>query len=46
MTCLDIADKTQNTVHANDFSFYEEINTLIREELAEALDPERAGSAR
>ena len=43
MTYLNIADKTQNTVHANDFSFYEEINTLIQEEPAEALDPERAG---
>ncbi len=30
-------------MHANDFSFYEEINTLIQEEPAEALDPERAG---
>ena len=43
MTYLNIADKTQNTVHANDFSFYEEINTLIQEEPADALDPERAG---
>ena len=43
MTYLNIAAKTQNTVHANDFSFYEEINTLIQEEPAEALDPERAG---
>jgi hypothetical protein len=43
MTYLNIADKTQNTVHANDFSFYEEINTLIQEEPAEALGPERAG---
>lgn len=42
-TYLNIADKTQNTVHANDFSFYEEINTLIQEEPADSLDPERAG---
>jgi len=42
-TYLNFADKTQNTVHANDFSFYEEINTLIQEEPAGALDPERAG---
>jgi hypothetical protein len=43
MSYLNIAGKTQNTVHANDFSFYEEINTLIQEEPAEALDAERAG---
>ena len=43
MTYLNMADKTQNTVHANDFSFYQEINTLIQEEPAGALDPERAG---
>lgn len=42
-TYLNMADKTQNTVHANDFTFYEEINTLIQEEPAEALDLERAG---
>ena len=43
MSYLNIADKTQNTVHANDFSFYQEINTLIQEEPADALDAERAG---
>ena len=43
MTYLNMADRSQNTVHANDFSFYEEINTLIQEEPAGALDPERAG---
>lgn len=43
MSYLNIADKAENTVHANDFSFYEEINTLIQEEPAEALDAERAG---
>lgn len=43
MTYLNIAEESTNTVHANDFSFYEEINTLIQEEPAEALDPERAG---
>jgi len=43
MTFLNMADKTQNTVHANDFSFYEEINALVQEEPADSLDPERAG---
>ena len=32
-----------NTVHANDFSFYEEVDELVQEEPVEALDPERAG---
>jgi hypothetical protein len=32
-----------NTVHANDFSFYEELDELIQEEPTEALDPERTG---
>lgn len=43
MTYLNIAEESINTVHANDFSFYEEINTLVQEEPADALDPERAG---
>jgi hypothetical protein len=30
-------------VHANDFSFYEEVDELVQEEPVEALDPERAG---
>ena len=32
-----------NTVHANDFTYYEEINHLVQEEPAEALDPETTG---
>ena len=32
-----------NTVHANDFSFYEEIDELVQDEPIEALDAERAG---
>ncbi len=32
-----------NTVHANDFTFFEEVNTLVQEEPTTALDPERAG---
>jgi hypothetical protein len=43
MTYVDMSDKTQNTVHANDASFYQEVHTLISEEPPEALDPERAG---
>jgi hypothetical protein len=40
---INIAGLVFNTVHANDFSFYEEVNELVQEEPVEALDPERAG---
>lgn len=43
MTFLDIAGLTSNTVHANDLSFYEEIDALVQEEPTSALDAERAG---
>jgi hypothetical protein len=39
----NLADLHFNTVHANDFSFYEEIAELVSEEPPESLDPERAG---
>jgi len=32
-----------NMVHANDFSFYEDINALVQAEPADALDPELTG---
>ena len=32
-----------NTVHANDFSYFEELNQIVQEEPSEALDPERLG---
>ncbi|WP_175585515.1 DUF1254 domain-containing protein [Nocardia cyriacigeorgica] len=40
---VNVADKNFNTVHANDFSFFEEIAELVQEEPSTALDPERAG---
>jgi hypothetical protein len=40
---INIAARHFNTVHANDFSFYEEINAIVQEEPTTALDPERAG---
>ncbi|CAM2866054.1 DUF1254 domain-containing protein [Prescottella defluvii] len=43
MAFVNVADKKFNTVHANDFSFFEEIDELVQEEPAESLDPERAG---
>ncbi|HET6510430.1 MAG TPA: DUF1254 domain-containing protein [Baekduia sp.] len=32
-----------NTIHANDFGFFEEVDQLVQEEPTEALDAERAG---
>jgi hypothetical protein len=40
---LNIVDLAFNTIHANDFSFYEELDELVQEEPIEALDAERAG---
>jgi hypothetical protein len=40
---LNLAESAFNTIHANDFSFYEEVDELVQEEPVEALDPERAG---
>ncbi|WP_082492326.1 DUF1254 domain-containing protein [Leifsonia sp. Root4] len=45
-TFVNIADQVLNTVHSNDFSFFEEIAELVAEEPATALDPERAGTLR
>ena len=40
---INIAAYAFNTVHANDFGFFEEVNELVQNEPIEALDPERAG---
>lgn len=40
---VDLADRPHNTVHANDASFYDEVDVVIQEEPLEALDPERRG---
>jgi hypothetical protein len=40
---INISDVAINTVHANDFSFYEEVAELVQEEPTDALDAERAG---
>jgi hypothetical protein len=40
---VNVAELASNTIHANDFGFFEELDELIQEEPAEALDPERAG---
>jgi hypothetical protein len=40
---VNLSDLAINTVHANDFSFYEEVAELVQEEPTDALDAERAG---
>ena len=40
---VDSADASFNGIHANDFSFFEEVNEILPEEAQGALDPERAG---
>ena len=40
---INLAELSFNTVHANDFSFFEEVDEIVQEEPVEALDPERAG---
>ena len=40
---VNLADQVFNTVHSNDFSFFEEVAEILREEPTAALDPERAG---
>lgn len=40
---VDISGKQINTIHSNDFKFYEEINEVIQHEPADAFDPEIVG---
>jgi len=40
---VNISGKQFNTVHANDFHFYEELNAVVQHEPADFLDPEVAG---
>lgn len=40
---IDISGKYINTIHSNDFHFYEELNHVIQEEPLSAVDPENRG---
>jgi len=40
---VTIAGRAFNTVHANDFHFFEEVDAVVQEEPLEALDPEARG---
>ena len=42
-TFVNTSGKQFNTIHANDFHFYEELNTVIQSEPADAFDPETMG---
>ena len=43
MNFVNISGKYINTIHANDYTFYEEVNAVIQEEPLEAVDPENRG---
>ena len=45
MTFIQGGDKTFNTVHANNFEFFNELNRVIQREPIEFLDPEVRGLA-
>jgi hypothetical protein len=44
MTFINVSGKEMNTIHANNFSFYEEINQVVQEEPSEAMDVETLGA--
>lgn len=43
MKFVNVSGKAFNTIHANDFSFFEEVNHIVQEEPNEALNPETLG---
>ncbi len=43
MNFVNVSGKAFNTIHSMDFSFFEEINEVIQEEPADAMDPETLG---
>jgi len=44
VTFVNGSGKEMNTIHANNFSFYEEINQVVQEEPSSAMDPETLGA--
>ncbi len=43
MKFVNVSGKEFNTIHANDFHFYEEVNHIVQEEPNDALNPETLG---
>ena len=44
-TFTNLTGSTVNTIHANDFKFYEELNDVIQREPSEMFSPELLGMA-
>lgn len=40
---FNVSGLPHNTIHANDFHFFGEVNEIVQEEPAESLDPETLG---
>ena len=40
---VDVSGKSFNTIHAMDFSYFEEVNEVVQEEPGAAIDPETLG---
>jgi len=43
MKFINVSGKAFNTIHANDFTFFEEVNHIVQEEPNAALNPETLG---
>ncbi len=43
MNFVNFSGKYFNTIHSNDFSFFEEVNHVVQEEPLDAVDPENRG---
>ena len=43
VTFVNVSGEPMNTIHAMDFSFFEEVNQLVQEEPNAAMDPETLG---
>jgi hypothetical protein len=43
-TFVNVSGKQMNTIHANTFHFYEELNAVIQHEPGDAFDPELVGT--
>jgi hypothetical protein len=43
MKFVNVSGKAFNTIHANDFHFYEEVDHIVQEEPSESLNPETLG---
>ena len=44
MTFVNGSGKEMNTIHANNFSFFEEVNQVVQEEPSDAMDSETLGA--